>query len=197
MDGWPHKLWSTQTTGCWKGKWKLLTGVRLFETPWNSPGQNTGVGGLSLLQGDLLDPGIEPRSPALQADSLLSEIPGKPLLFLFYIMTTWFNMKTWQSEGTKILVFSVCLIRPHPCPRTSPVPLDRLLPSRWPGSLLCFKNFGRILVPWPGIEPRPTVVKVPSSNHVTTREFPTFTILRALLILFTPLTTGNLQLNTS
>ena len=38
--------------------------------------------------GDLLDPGIEPRSPALQADSLLSEIPGKPLLFLFYIMTT-------------------------------------------------------------------------------------------------------------
>ena len=28
--------------------------------------------------GDLLDPGIEPRSPALQADSLSSEPPGKP-----------------------------------------------------------------------------------------------------------------------
>ena len=27
---------------------------------------------------DLLDPGIEPRSPALQADSLPSETPGKP-----------------------------------------------------------------------------------------------------------------------
>ena len=27
--------------------------------------------------GDLLDPGIEPRSPALQADPLLSEPPGK------------------------------------------------------------------------------------------------------------------------
>ena len=27
--------------------------------------------------GDLLDPGIEPRSPALQADSLPSEPPGK------------------------------------------------------------------------------------------------------------------------
>ena len=26
--------------------------------------------------GDLPDPGIEPRSPALQADSLLSELPG-------------------------------------------------------------------------------------------------------------------------
>ena len=28
--------------------------------------------------GDLPDPGIEPQSPALQADSLLSEPPGKP-----------------------------------------------------------------------------------------------------------------------
>ena len=27
--------------------------------------------------GDLPDPGIEPRSPALQADALLSEPPGK------------------------------------------------------------------------------------------------------------------------
>ena len=29
--------------------------------------------------GDLPDPGIKPRSPALQADSLLSEPPGKPI----------------------------------------------------------------------------------------------------------------------
>ena len=29
--------------------------------------------------GDLPDPGIEPRSPTLQADALLSEPPGKPL----------------------------------------------------------------------------------------------------------------------
>ena len=28
--------------------------------------------------GDLPDPGIKPRSPALQADSLLSESPEKP-----------------------------------------------------------------------------------------------------------------------
>ena len=27
---------------------------------------------------DLPDPGIEPRSPALQADTLPSELPGKP-----------------------------------------------------------------------------------------------------------------------
>ena len=31
-----------------------------------------------LSPGDLSDPGIEPESPALQADSLPSEPPGKP-----------------------------------------------------------------------------------------------------------------------
>ena len=30
--------------------------------------------------GDLPDPGIEPRSPALQADSLPSESQGKPII---------------------------------------------------------------------------------------------------------------------
>ena len=30
--------------------------------------------------GDLPDPGIEPRFPTLQADSLPSELPGKPVL---------------------------------------------------------------------------------------------------------------------
>ena len=84
---------------------------------WNSPGQNTGVGSLSLLQGifptqgsnpdlphcgkilyqlshkgsprilqwvaipspvDLPNPGIKPGSPALQVDSLPTEISRKP-----------------------------------------------------------------------------------------------------------------------
>ena len=48
-------------------------------SPWNSPGQNTGMGSLSLLQGDLPNPGIEPRSPTLQADSLPAESPRKPM----------------------------------------------------------------------------------------------------------------------
>ena len=41
-----------------------------------SPDKNTGMGCHFLLQGDLPHPGIEPRSPALQADSLTSEPPG-------------------------------------------------------------------------------------------------------------------------
>ena len=33
--------------------------------------------------GDLLDPGIEPRSPALEADALTSEPPGKPNMYTY------------------------------------------------------------------------------------------------------------------
>ena len=35
--------------------------------------------------GDLPDPGIEPRSPALQADALSSEPPGKPIYSIAYL----------------------------------------------------------------------------------------------------------------
>ena len=44
----------------------------------DSPGKNTGVDSHSLSPGDLPKPGMELRSPALQADSLPSEPPGKP-----------------------------------------------------------------------------------------------------------------------
>ena len=43
----------------------------------DSPGKNVGVGCHALLPGDLPNPGIQPRSPALQADALTSEPPGK------------------------------------------------------------------------------------------------------------------------
>ena len=50
-----------------------------FLCPWNSSSQNTGVGSQPFPSpGDLPNPGIEPRSPAKQADSLPSEPPGKP-----------------------------------------------------------------------------------------------------------------------
>ena len=47
-------------------------------SPWNSSGQNTGVGGLSLLQGIFPTQGSNPGLPTLQADSLPAEPPGKP-----------------------------------------------------------------------------------------------------------------------
>ena len=65
-----------------------LSLVRLFATPWTAANQAPLSMGFSRQEywsglpfpssGDLLDPGIELRSPALQADALLSEPPGKP-----------------------------------------------------------------------------------------------------------------------
>ena len=45
-------------------------------SPCNSPGQDAGVGSLSLLQ--KIFPGIKPRSPALRMASLPAEPQGKP-----------------------------------------------------------------------------------------------------------------------
>ena len=46
--------------------------------------------------GDLLDPGIKPGSPALQADSLLSEPTGKPPVQNKKLATT---TKKWWTSG--------------------------------------------------------------------------------------------------
>ena len=69
-------------------KVKSLSRVRLFATPWTVAYQASPSMGFSRQEcwsglpfpspGDLLDPGIEPGSPALQADALPSEPPGKP-----------------------------------------------------------------------------------------------------------------------
>ena len=66
---------------------EVLSRVRLLATPWtvvyqalrlwDFPGKSASVGCHFLLQGDLPDPGIEPGSPALEADALISEPPGK------------------------------------------------------------------------------------------------------------------------
>ena len=67
---------------------KSLSLVRLFAIPWTVADQaplSMGFfrqgcwSGLPFPSpGDLPDPGIEPRSPTLQADALPSEPPGKP-----------------------------------------------------------------------------------------------------------------------
>ena len=72
-----------------KEKVKSLSRVRLFATPWTVAYQaplsmefsrQEYWSGLPFpSSGDLPDPGIEPRSPVLQADVLPSEPPGKPL----------------------------------------------------------------------------------------------------------------------
>ena len=84
MD-WPH--WFRYMFVKWK--WKSLSHVRFFATPWTvahqdplsmeSPGKNTGLGCHFLLQGIFPTQGLSPGSSALQADSLPTEPPGRPL----------------------------------------------------------------------------------------------------------------------
>ena len=50
-------------------------------SPWTSLGQNTEVA-LSLLQGNLPNPEIKPRSSALQMDSLPAEPQGSPFILV-------------------------------------------------------------------------------------------------------------------
>ena len=54
-----------------------------FLCPWNSPGKS---GQPFSSPGYLPDPGIKPRSPALQADSLPYEPPGKPKSTLLHAL---------------------------------------------------------------------------------------------------------------
>ena len=71
-----------------KVKVKLLSRVWLFATPWTVghqaplsvgfPRQEYRSGLPFPSPGDLPNPGIKPGSPALQADALTSEPPGKP-----------------------------------------------------------------------------------------------------------------------
>ena len=68
---------------------KSLSCVRLSATPWTIAHQASLSMGFSRQEywsglpfpspGDLPNPGAKPESPALQADALLSETPGKPL----------------------------------------------------------------------------------------------------------------------
>ena len=74
--------------GLKRKKVKSLSHVRLFATPCTVAHQAPPSMGFSRQEywsglpfsspGDLPNPGIEPGSPALQADALLSEPPGKP-----------------------------------------------------------------------------------------------------------------------
>ena len=74
-------------------KVKSLSHILLFETLWTVAYQAPPSMGFSRQEywsglpfpspGDLPDPGIEPGSPALRAEALISEPPGKPWMVNF------------------------------------------------------------------------------------------------------------------
>ena len=108
---------------CWNaGEVKSLSRVRLFVTRWTVACQAPPSVGFSRQEywsgllfpspGGLPDPGIEPGSPAFQADALTSELPGKPwwfespitnllnaysLVWLRLLCPTPFTFSVWQA----------------------------------------------------------------------------------------------------
>ena len=105
-----------------KVKVKSLIRVRLFATPWTLAYQaSLSMGffrqkywsGLPFPSpGNLPNPGIEPGSPALEADTLTSEPPGKPSLIPLdnssYLLSTLFNIN--RTYLPRAYLFIECLL---------------------------------------------------------------------------------------
>ena len=75
---------------------------RLHElySPWNSPGQNT-----FCFSRGFSNPGVNLGSPALQEDSLPTELSGKPMI-LYQVM---FNVRDITARVLSHLVMADCL----------------------------------------------------------------------------------------
>ena len=83
-------------------KVKSLSRVLLFATPWTIAYQAAPSMGFSRQEyrsglpftspGDFPDPGIEPRSPTLQADTLLSEPSGKFHIYVYMCVYTYIHI---------------------------------------------------------------------------------------------------------
>ena len=113
-----------------KVKVKSLNRVQLFATPWTVAHQAPLSMGFSRQEywsglpfpspGDLPDPGIEPRSPTLQADALTSEPPGKPYVDRYHLPFVPPSYSTPSHLSSFILLcdFCTCYIYPQ-CTRYS------------------------------------------------------------------------------
>ena len=97
-------------------KWsevKSVSRVRLFATPWTVACQAPLSMAFSRQEywsglpfpspGDLPDPGIEPWSPALEADTLTSEPPGKRCAYSRYLI-----FAVWISYFPSLKLFEAC-----------------------------------------------------------------------------------------
>ena len=100
VDGKPH----FPDTLCSEGGWMQIASV--FATPWNIAHQAPLSMELSRQEywsgfpfpspGDLPDPGIKPRSPTFQADSLPSGPPGKPWMQMRFCQI---DSLAWALQG--------------------------------------------------------------------------------------------------
>ena len=109
IDKWTFTNWLLLIRFSWVSEWvKSLSHVQLFATPWTIAHQAPPSMGFSRQEycsglpfpspEDLPNPGIEPRSPALQADALTSEPAGKSLIFISLYKFVISRSLLWSSD---------------------------------------------------------------------------------------------------
>ena len=129
-------------------KVKSLSRVRLFASPWTVAYQASPSMGFSRQEfcsglpfpspGDLPVPGIEPGSPALEADALTSEPPGKPIFVCTYVFSS-------VQSLSRVRLF----VTPWTVAHQAPPSMEFSRQEYWSG--LPFPSPGDL--PYPGIEP--------------------------------------------
>ena len=102
---------------------KSLSYVQLFATPWTVTYQVPLSIGFSRQEywsglpfpppGDLPNPGVEPRSPTLQADALLSEPPGKPHTIVYRLQSHTFVCFMYFGRWVLHTKTSINFSHPH------------------------------------------------------------------------------------
>ena len=91
----------------WKGsEWKCLSCVwllrpHLLYSPWNSPGQNTGVGSCSLLQGIFPFQGSNPSLPHWRWILYQLSHQGSPRI-LEWVAYSFSSRSSWPRNGTAL-----------------------------------------------------------------------------------------------
>ena len=109
---------------CCEVKWKLLSRVPLLWphglcSPWNSPGQNNGVGSLSLLQGIFSTQGSNPRFPQCRWILYQLSRKGSPRM-LEWVAYPFSSGSSWPRNQTRVSCiaggfFTNSALREGPC----------------------------------------------------------------------------------
>ena len=140
--------------------WKSLSCVWLFVTPWTVAHEFPLSMGFSRQEywsglpcpppGNLPDPGIEPKSPALRTDSLPSEPPGKPSFFLkvmiisfpsFFYDLGYKNRCAWSNFSSQVCSHTLGRTREGKWVRGWPPEFSRFY-SRHEGVISPFHSLG-------------------------------------------------------
>ena len=111
--------------------------------------------------GDFFDPGIKPRSPALQADSLLSKLQGSPKLYILYsplLLLNHYSLPNKPLSSFETFCYSVVM---HGCDSRSIKKAEHGRIDTF--ELWCWKRLLR--VPWTAGRSNQSILKETSPEY--------------------------------